>query len=167
MRLTTNIQSVLVLSIVCLLLCSALIQGCQFNFDKQPTKSEDKKKLLKRIAEFNKAFKDGDAKKLGSMTTDNYLHTNGNSKPIKKNDWLEYLSKRGEEIRKGGLIVSRYELTEMETEIYDDMAIVTGKISSLSIIEGKENASMIRVTNVWVKESNVWKRAGFHDTRID
>ena len=66
----------------------------------------------------------------------------------------------------GSLIVNHYEMNETEVEIYDDMAIVTAKISFSTIRFEEQKENEFRITNVWVKEEVVWKRAGFHDTRI-
>lgn len=126
----------------------------------------EKELLIQRVEEFNLAFRDGDIDKLGSMITDNYTHTNSNSKSIRKSDWLAYLQKRKKELTTGILIVENYEMSESEIEIYDDMAIVTAKISFSSIRAEEQKENEFRVTNVWVKEEGNWKRAGFHDTRI-
>ena len=101
------------------------------------------------------------------MITDNYVHTNSKSKSIHKDNWISYLKKRKEEVEGEALIVNNYEMSELEIEMYDDMAIVTGKISFESIRGEEQKQNEIRITNVWVYEDSMWKRAGFHDTRIE
>ncbi len=63
------------------------------------------------------------------MITDNYVHTNGNSKSIAKVDWIAYLKRRKVALANGDLIVEDYKMDETEIQFYDDMAIITAKIS--------------------------------------
>jgi len=143
-----------------------LIQSCSTNTNNKPSLDQEKEILLSRIEQFNSAFKSGDVEQLELMITNKYLHTNSNSKSIRKNDWITYLQKRKKEIASGVLIVSEYKMNETEIEMYDDMAIVTAKISFSSTRSDVQKENEIRITNVWVKEEGIWKRAGFHDTRI-
>lgn len=123
-------------------------------------------KLSEAIRKFNKAFQDGNNEVLESMVTENYLHTNGNSKSIGKKDWFNYLTKREKEIKSGSLEVLEYKLDEMKMEFSGNLAIVTGKISVT--IKKKEGIQKneYRITNIWISESGKWKRAGFHDGKI-
>ena len=143
-----------------------LIQSCSSKTNNAPGSGEEKEELLARIELFNSAFQKGEVEKLELMITNNYLHTNSSSKSIGRNDWVAYLKKRKKDLANGDLIVDNYKMDETQIEMYDDMAIVTAKISFSSKKYGELKESEIRITNVWVKEGGVWKRAGFHDTRI-
>ena len=138
--------------------------------DKQTTNKESeiaKENLLIAIAKFNKAFQEGNVVVLESMITENYLHTNGNSKSINKKDWINYLRNREREIKTGNLEVIMHKIDEMEIEIYGDMAIVTGKITVSSKKKEEIQKNEYRITNVWINETGDWKRAGFHDGKIN
>ena len=161
-----NIQNQLNTVAFCLFLFSTSFHSCKNEIDQKSNLIEEKEKLIERVEEFNTAFRDGEIEKLEVMITNNYLHTNSNSKSIRKNDWVEYLAKRKEELKSGKLIVEDYEMNETEVEIYDDMAIVTAKISFSTIKSDEQKENEFRITNIWVKEKGIWKRAGFHDTRI-
>ncbi len=63
--------------------------------------------LSNTIREFNQAFAKYDVDLLNDWTTENYLHTNGNSKPIEKGDWLSYLRKRRNKMEEGLLVITR------------------------------------------------------------
>lgn len=128
--------------------------------------SSDEEKLKERIEELNLAFKECDIQQLKSLITKNYLHTNGNSRVIRREKWIAYLEKRNLEINSGNLVVNTYDMKEVDIEIYDDMAIVTGKIATSFIKSGEHQEIEHRITNIWVKEEGKWKRAGFHDGRI-
>ena len=144
-----------------------LFQSCSTGTKENLCSDQEKEKLLTRVEQFNSAFRNGEAEKLKSMITKNYIHTNGKSKAIRKYDWVSYLQKRKEEISSGDLIVSNYLMDETEMEIYGDMAIVTAKISFSSVRAHEQKENEFRITNIWVQERGIWKRAGFHDTRIE
>lgn len=155
----------------CIKVFLIVIMTCNF-YACTDTKTAGKKselleeKLLKSIEKFNKAFQNGNVAVLESMITENYLHTNGNSKSIGKKDWLDYLSKRENEIKSGNLEVIDYKLDETEIEFYRNTAIVTGKVVVLNKENGRIQKSEYRITNIWVNENGIWKRAGFHDGKI-
>ncbi len=119
------------------------------------------------MAAFNEAFQQGNVVALDSLTTEQYWHTNGNSKAIGKKDWFSYLDKRAKEITSGNLEVIDYEMTEREIKVYGDMAIVTGKIEVTQKASGEIQKNAYRVTNIWIHLDGSWKRAGFHDGKIE
>ena len=147
------------------LLVFIVFQSC--NTEHKLNSSEEEKILLKRVEEFNFAFKECDIEQLETLITENYLHTNGNSRSIKRNTWLEYLEKRKLEINNGNLVVNTYDMKEIEIELYDDMAIIIGKIVTSSTKSAEYQENEYRITNIWVKEDGNWKRAGFHDGKIN
>ncbi|AUP78023.1 nuclear transport factor 2 family protein [Flavivirga eckloniae] len=130
------------------------------------TPETDLTQLMESIDKFNKAFQEGHVKVLESMITENYLHTNGNLKSIRKNDWINYLSKREKEIQSGALEVIEYKLEETEIELHGNTAIVTGKVTVSNKRNNDIKKNEYRITNIWVYESGAWKRAGFHDGKI-
>ncbi|WP_160114561.1 nuclear transport factor 2 family protein [Aquimarina sp. AU474] len=153
--------------------CLLFLIGIQFIFTACTNQDNAKEnssiyeaELMARIDEFNQAFHTGDIQKLESMLTSNYRHTNSNSKAIHKNTWLEYATKRKKEIEAGTLKVHTYEMTETEVQFYDNTAIVTAKILVSSTKNRIQQDNAFRVTNIWVREGNSWKRAGFHDGKI-
>ena len=143
---------------LCLLFC---FLSCTQN-------NESKKKSLKvAVQQFNKAFMMGDVATLESMITENYLHTNGQSQVIKKENWINYLKKRKGQLDSGELKLIGYVMDQSNIEIHGNTAIVTGKVEAVT----KKNDSIkeehaYRVTHLWVLEGDQWKRAGFHDTKI-
>ncbi|MCK8521638.1 nuclear transport factor 2 family protein [Aquimarina sp. D1M17] len=147
-----------------MIFCLVWILGCQTT-----TESDTKHKketLIKQIETFNNAFKEGNTELLASMITDNYVHTNGNSKAIHKENWINYLSKRQKEIESGELTVRNYEMKDTEIQLYQETAIVTSKIIVSTVKSDRLHENEFRVTNIWVLENGIWKRAGFHDGKI-
>ncbi len=155
------------LKIVLMLLLAVNVSFCTDAKTPDNTTATDKQKLLKTINVFNKAFQDGNLNVLDSLTTDDYTHTNGNSKAIGKKRWFAYLSNRANEIKSGNLDVIDYKLEEREIYYYGDMAIVTGKVRVTENEKGAIRKKEYRITNVWVNTAGNWKRAGFHDGKIE
>ena len=122
--------------------------------------------LRQTIDKFNQAFQEGSVEVLESLITQDYLHTNGSSKSIRKETWLNYLRKREKEIEEGVLKVISYGMDEVEIELYGKAAIVSGRVR----VENKRNEEIreqqYRVTHLWIKKSDGWKRAAFHDGKI-
>ena len=162
MHIQSNINTV-VFSIF-LVFCTAI--SCKTEHSQNSNLAAEKEKLMTRVVEFNMAFEAGEIEKLQTMITNNYVHTNGNSKSIHKEDWLAYLKQRKKQLSSGRLTVKNYEMHDTEIEMHKQTAIVTAKVSFTTITPNEQKESEFRVTNLWVKEEGIWKRAGFHDTRI-
>nr|WP_299383646.1 nuclear transport factor 2 family protein [Allomuricauda sp.] len=143
------------------------LSGCTEKKKVEPTAdTEDFGKLPEAVQTFNNAFKTGDVETLGSMITENYVHTNGTSKSIGKSNWLGYLSQRSESIANGELEVLDYEMGDMEMVHHDGFAIVTGRVLTKNRVGQDTVEQQFRVTHLWVQENGQWKRAGFHDGKI-
>ncbi len=140
--------------------------NCSIEQHQQVLTEAEKEALVATLEKFNRAFQEGNTDVLQSMITDNYIHTNGNSKSIGKDVWINYLRKREKEIRTGNLEILHYTLEDPEITFHSHVAIVTGKI----LVSGKRQNEVVeneyRITNIWVLESGQWKRAGFHDGKI-
>lgn len=126
----------------------------------------DRQILLATIDAFNKAFAAGQVEMLESMVCENYQHTNGYSKAIGKSEWIAYLQKRKADVDQRRLVVDDYQMKETQISIFDDTAIVTGRIVVRLIQDGDSTVYEYRVTNVWIREGANWKRAGFHDSKV-
>ncbi len=149
-----------------ILLATILLSACSDISSSEENKIFNKEELLLAIDKFNKAFAECDIVILESMITENYQHTNGNSKSIGKESWISYLNKRKVEIESGKLIVNNYQMDQAKIEFFHNTAIVTARIVSLMNKQGKIQENQHRVTNLWVNENGKWKRAGFHDAKI-
>ncbi len=135
--------------------------GCQIHT------TTNQKELAASINKFNKAFALGDLEVLDALTTKNYLHTNSSSQVIVKSDWFNYLKKRNERLRSGEFVVLDYVLDQTKIEYHGSSAIVTGRVTVVTKDSIETTKNQYRITNLWVYEDNRWKRAGFHDGKID
>lgn len=134
--------------------------GC--SKEKEPSVSE----LRSAIESFNEAYVRGDTSILAQMISDQYVHTNNSWRSFGKDQWLGYMRSRREKLDEGTLVVAAYEMDEYAVEQFGNSAIVTARISSKGTENGAPFDKSFRVTNVWVYNQGVWKRAAFHDTPI-
>ena len=144
------------------LFISLFVLSCQQNQPAQLPADE----LPKALETFNSAFATGNLDILDSLTMDNYMHTNSSSKAITKEDWFNYLLKRKERLESGNLEVLDYTLEEEKLTYHGTTAIVTGKVNVATRDSSGIKRNQYRITNVWVWDKGQWKRAGFHDGKI-
>ncbi len=121
--------------------------------------------LRQSIQRFNEAFLSVDREALDSMTTANYLHTNGSFPPISKDIWLQFLDRRRQMIADSSLQIAAYEMDEMEIQFHDDAAWVSGLIRTKGLRDSVAFDDEIRVSHLWVWENGCWKRAAFQDAK--
>lgn len=149
------------LAISSLLFTLLFLYGC-------PDDAKSKRAILEvTIEKFNNAFKNGDTAILETMITDNYRHSNGTSQAIDKKTWINYLKKRERQLRTGEFEIIEYKMDQIDMQLFDNSALVTGRV----IVKSRKNDSITnnayRVTHLWILEEGSWKRAGFHDGKIN
>ena len=147
-----------------ILLIFVLLAGCN---PAESNRRQDLEDLTQSLISFNNAFREGNLQVLDSLTTADYQHTNGNSKAFGKESWFNYLENRSNQLAQGALEISEYELIETDITLHGTSGIVTGLIITAGKLEGEPFVRQIRVSNVWVKEEGIWKRAAFHDTPLE
>jgi len=149
-----------------LLIFSIVFFSCKSTAQEAGLTKKDKENLVQALTVFNNAFQEGNTAVLASMITENYTHTNGNSKPIGKKSWLSYLQKRSQKIKTGELQIIQYKMEDLAIEYLNTTAIVTGKVLVSSKVSDTIKSNEYRITNLWVHTPDGWKRAGFHDGKI-
>lgn len=140
--------------------------GCSDSKSDKQEFQNDKERLLSTLEDFNTAFQQGDVAALHSMVTENYVHTNGSSKAIGKTTWFNYLDKRATAIASGKLKVIDYKMEDIAIQFHGAIALVTGKVLVTTMEKEELTKNAYRITNIWVNENGQWKRAGFHDGKI-
>lgn len=136
--------------------------SCVISNSKNPTKES----LLEAITKFNDAFSKGHAETLVTMISNDYRHTNANTKAIDARSWVNYLHKRSKDLQSKNLVVHSYDMDQIEVVLYGTSAVVTGRVKTSSTYKGNKNENEFRVTHFWVYENERWKRAAFHDGKI-
>ena len=124
--------------------------------------------INERIKTFSNAFVRADTLVLSSLLTDEYIHTNTDGSVLSKHDWLAWVQTQYNALQEGGLRIDNYVNDSVDIKIYgSNTAVVTGLNISQGERDGKAFSTHIRFTHVWIRVDGHWRRAAFHDTRID
>ncbi len=123
--------------------------------------------LSQTLKVFNEAFAAADTATLASMITEEYSHVNGTSRPYSRREWLGYVAGQRQKLNDGQLTIETYEMDNISITFYEGSAVVTGQVSTSGVEGGIRFEKRFRVTHLWVLEGGRWKRAGFHDGRIE
>lgn len=140
-----------------------LLMACEPSQDA----SDHLDQLKSTLDRFNQAFAKADLETLDRHTPENYRHTNGNSAAFGKESWFNYLKKRKADIDSGVLVMEKYEMSEIDIQLHGNSAVITGKVLTKGVNKGEAFERQLRVSHFWILVDGIWKRAGFHDTRID
>ena len=146
-----------------LLLCFA----CKAPEQKQPSQEELKAELREAIDSFNRAFAEADTSKLKSMLTEDYQHSNSYYEAIGKDIWLEYVGQRKADLDSGEMELLDYALDQEQIQVIGNTGILSGRIKVKSRLGPDTSTSAYRITNVWIRDDSIWKRAAFHDGKIN
>ncbi len=122
--------------------------------------------LSQSLKIFNEAFAAADTATLASMITEEYSHMNGTSGPYSRDEWLGYVAGQRQKLIDGQLTIEAYEMDDISITFYERSAVVTGQVSTTGAEGGSRFDKRFMVTHLWVLEDGRWKRAGFHDGRI-
>lgn len=125
------------------------------------------KEVRQAIKEFNQAFLVADVTVLAQKLTKQYVHSNNGSALINKKSWLNYIKKRRTQLDKGTLKVNSYTMSDLTIKAYHNSAVAHGVITSAGTRNNTPFKSVIRCTHFWVKTKGTWKRAAFHDSRLN
>lgn len=133
--------------------------------DEYPPGKEER--LRMRMDQLNQAFVEADTARLAQLTTTDYVHTNGSSKPIGRDNWLAYIASRKKSLEDGSLKILNYETSDIKITLLENTAIVNARVDVEQISNGQKQQRSLQVTHIWKDEHGLWKRAGFHDGKIE
>ena len=123
--------------------------------------------VLEAIELFSQAYREADTNTLSDMLTDQYIHSNNGGPILRKDTWLNWINSRRKSIEDGSLIISEYFNENVVIKTYDDTAVVHGLNISKGVFKGQSFSKKIAFTHTWIKENGKWKRASFHDSKVD
>ena len=120
--------------------------------------------LAKELTEINErlvaAYEKEDIVALRSLLSERHVHNNVFGSQLDKESFLK-------DIESGILQFLRYETTELQWAIRDDIAIATGLIYAEATRGGNPvPANHFRFTRIYTKENGEWKVLLFHNTMV-
>lgn len=118
-------------------------------------RSKDVSELERLEAVWNDAHLRGDANALDALWADDLEVAVPRMPPMTKADALGFA-------RSGQMKFLRYQTSDTHVRVYDNSAIVTGRLERTRLMNGREVSDDWRFTKVYVREAHKWKVVSFH-----
>jgi uncharacterized protein (TIGR02246 family) len=119
-------------------------------------KTDGDQRTLERLeVEWNDAHVRGDASALDRLYGDDVVVVVPGMRVMTKADALGMFLA-------GRMKFDRYETSETKVRVYDDMAIVTGRLQRARVTAGAKVDDDWRFTKVYVRRANQWQVVSFH-----
>lgn len=138
------------------LLISIVFFGCA----ESPEAKEETLKVA--VRKLNEAVMKGDITFAEKMITDSYRHMVGAVKSLDKDTLIYFLKTNKDQVTSGIIKIMRYTMDDIEMDISENSAIVTGRVQVR--LKNKEaiNNYDYRVRHLWLFEKGSWKKTGFY-----
>jgi ketosteroid isomerase-like protein len=115
--------------------------------------------LARLEAEWNNAHMQGDATTLERIFADDLVVIVPGMRPLTKTDSLGMF-------KAGGMRFDRYESSDIQSRVYGETAIVTGRIKRTRVIGGKTMDDDWRFTKVYLRRADNWQVVSFHASNV-
>lgn len=115
--------------------------------------------LARLETEWNTAHVQGDVTSLGRIFADDLVVVVPAMRPLTKADSLGMF-------KVGGMKFDRYESSDIQSRVYGDTAIVTGRITRTRTIGGKTMDDNWRFTKVYLRRAGNWQVVSSHASNV-
>ena len=119
------------------------------------TNSNDQSTFERLEAEWNRAHVQGDASVLDRLYGGDVVIVVPGMRVMTKSDALGML-------QPGRMTFDRYDTSELQVRVYDQMAIVTGRLRRTRVIADKKADDDWRFTKVYARRAGGWQVVSFH-----
>jgi ketosteroid isomerase-like protein len=125
------------------------------SFAGQSQESADANELRRLEQVWNDAYRNGDAQPLEELLSDDLIVTMADMVLMDKKQSVALL-------RSGRFKFPRYETSEIRVRIYNDSAVVTGRLQRTRSINGNSVDDDWRFTKVYARQSGKWQVVAWH-----
>lgn len=117
-----------------------------------PQPKQDEQLLIEIEHEWAAAYVSGDADKLSSIFSPDYIQTNTRGIVTGKTEEVG-------DLRSGKFHYEKFETTEMKVQLYGDAAVVTGRIALQGVEKksGKTFGGNMRMTDTFIRQGGKWQ----------
>ena len=120
-----------------------------------PEDSNDVKELTRLETVWNEAYVRGDATALESLCADDLIATMTDMQILNKAQSLGIL-------RSGRVKFQRYETSDLRIRVYDNAAVVTGRLERTRMTNAGAANDSWRFTKVYIRHENKWQVVAWH-----
>ena len=121
----------------------------------QSTHEADVRELERLETVWNEAHERGDADALEAVWADDLEVAVPRMKVLTKADAVSFA-------RSGRMKFLRYRTSDLRVRIYDNAAVVTGRLQRTRSMNGQEISDDWRFTKVYVRQGHQWRVVAFH-----
>jgi ketosteroid isomerase-like protein len=134
------------------LLCALPVVG-------QPRRTDIPATIETADKTFAEAMVKGDLVALANTYADDYVFTDPAARVSHKTDLLD-------SFRRGVIKIRAQEISDVQVNVYGDVAVEIGKLVSLATRDGKDSGGTFRFTRIWVNRNDHWQTVAFQETRV-
>jgi len=121
----------------------------------ETTQASDIKELERLETVWNEAHEKGDANTLEALWADDLEVAVPRMAIMTKASALNF-------VRSGHMKFLSYKTSEIHVRVYDNAAVVTGRVERTRSMNAREYSDDWRFTKVYVREANKWRVVSFH-----
>ena len=115
----------------------------------------DKRELERLETVWNEAHEHGDADALNALWADDLEVAVPKMPVMSKTDVLKFA-------RSGRMKFLRYRTSDIRVRVYDNAAVVSGRLQRTRAINGQETSDDWRFTKTYVRQGRDWRVVAFH-----
>ena len=122
---------------------------------------QDEQLLIEIEHQWAAAYVSGDADKLSSIFSPDYIQTNTRGVVTGKTEEVG-------DLRAGQFHYEKFETTEMKVQLYGDAAVVTGRIylKGVDMKSGKAVEGYMRMTDTFIRQGGKWQAVASQTTAM-
>jgi ketosteroid isomerase-like protein len=113
--------------------------------------------VLSADKERNAAMEKIDLAVLDRTTAETYVFTDPNGRVTAKKELME-------SFKSGAIKIESQEIRDAKVQLYGDVAVETGELTSKANRDGRDTSGTYRFTRVWAKRGGVWQTVAFQET---
>jgi ketosteroid isomerase-like protein len=129
--------------------------------DSSQSKNADEQALIDIEYQWANAYVSGDAEKLASILSRDYIQTNTRARVTDKEEEVS-------DLRKGTFRYEKFETTQMKVQLYGNAAVVTGLIAAKGTdkASGKTIEGHMRMTDTFIRQDGRWQVVASQTTLV-
>lgn len=138
---------------------ASLCVACGLSVAAQSGLAQDTPQVIESIDRaLAQAFIHRDVVTLQRTYADTYVFTDPTGRVSTKAQMIESFTK-------GAINITAQDISDVAVQVYGDVAVETGRLTSSATRDGRDSSGTFRFTRVWVNRDGRWQTVAFQETR--
>ena len=134
---------------------TAIVVACSFHAPAATVTPDDRAQLLRLESVWNDAHARGDANVLDRLWADDIVVTVQRMPVMGKQDAIQM-------VRSARMRFTSYDTSDVRVRVYDNSALVTGRVVRTRVLNGTETMDNWRFTKMYVRRRDGWRVVAWH-----